>query len=67
MISSTNLWIFYKIGESSRTLDHLYDVKITGKIKKMKQVDGLDITLDEAILKEENKLRDLVSKLPKTF
>lgn len=67
MINSSNLWLFYKIGEYSRTLNHLYDVKITGTIKRMKQIDGVDLTLDQAILKEETKLRELVKKIPKTF
>jgi len=67
MINSSYLWIFYKIGECSRTLNHLYDVKITGKIKKMKQIEGIDLTLNQAILKEETKLRDLINKIPKTF
>ena len=67
MINSSYLWIFYKIGECSRTLNHLYDVEITGKIKKMKQIDGIDLTLDETILKEETNLRNLINKIPKTF
>ena len=67
MISVTILSICYKIGETSRTLDHLYDVKINGINKKFKQIDGKDITLDQAILKEEIKLRNLVSQVPKTF
>ena len=67
MINSSVLWLFYKIGESSRELNHLYDVKITGKIKKLKQVDGQDITLDQAISKEEKKLRDFISQIPKGF
>ena len=67
MINSSSLWIFYQIGQSSKTLNHLYDIKITGKIKKMKQVDGLDLSLDQAILKEETKLRSFIEKIPKTF
>jgi len=67
MISVTNLSLLYNIGQTSRTLNHLYDLKITGKVKKMKQVDGIDLTLDQAILREESKIKELVSKLPKTF
>lgn len=67
MINSSHLWLFYKIGESSRTLNHLYDIKISGKIKKLKQVDGLDLTLDQAIAKEEIRLRDFLKKIPKEF
>ena len=67
MINSSNLWLFYKLGEYSNTLNHLYDIKITGKIKKLNQIEGLDLSLDQAIEKEELKLRNLVIKIPKTF
>lgn len=67
MISSSTLWIFYQIGQSGNTLNHLYDVKTLGKIKKFKQIEGEDLTTDQAIIKEEKKLRELVEKIPKTF
>jgi len=67
LINSSQLWLFFKIGEASRTLDHLYDVKITGKIKKLKLIDGQDLTLEQAILKEETKLRGFVKNIPETF
>jgi hypothetical protein len=67
MISSGNLWIFYKIGESAKNLNHFYDLQILGKIVKLKQIEGKDLTLTEAITKEEKKIKDLVSKIPKTF
>lgn len=67
MINSSELWLFYKIGETTRTLNHLYDIKINGKIKKLKQIEGQDLSLDDAIFKEETKLRLYIEKIPKTF
>ena len=67
MIESSTLWFCYKIGETARNLNNFYDLQIQGKIVKLKQIEGEDLTLAQAITKEENIMRDLVSHIPKTF
>jgi len=63
MINSTKLLLFYKIGECSKTLNYLYDIKITGKVIKMKQVDSMDLSLGQTIEKEEKKLISYLNQI----